>query len=366
MGSAGSRLPWRALLGWAVLGATLGALLVLIDVHNTGSVAGGLIHTGPTGPASRLLAQDFPSDPQYTNGEHDGPMFYAFARDFWDLDTVAQSLDRPRYRLQRPVYPFLAWTLDPTGSGGDPLVRALFVVNLLAAFGGALALGALSRTLRGPVWLGVLYPLLPGVLTGWRVSVADTLAVALMLGATITLVRGRWVWAAALAVLAVLTKEPVFVTFVGLALWRRDRRAIALVAAPVVVAGAWQLYLRNRFPDSGQDVIEFGPPLRGIGDSWRLLWHSGGQTLALVAFLAALVLAVAALVRRRPAHPMWWPTLVNLLALAPLTVTVIGLDRNGPRAVMPLCVLALVGVAAPGLPASSPATADDPSPVAAT
>ena len=54
-----------------------------------------------------------PDQAQFTYGESDGPMFYAVARDFWDLDRAAESLDRPRYRLTRPAYPFFGWLLHP-------------------------------------------------------------------------------------------------------------------------------------------------------------------------------------------------------------------------------------------------------------
>src|ERR671919_468424 len=49
----------------------------------------------------------------------------AIARDPMHLHDVADHLDRPRYRLQRPLYPLLAWLLHP-GGGGMGLVLAMF------------------------------------------------------------------------------------------------------------------------------------------------------------------------------------------------------------------------------------------------
>ncbi len=339
-------LPWRPILAWAVVATVLGAGLVLLDLRSSSAEVGGLVHTGPTGPASALIATDFPDQPQFTYGESDGPMFYAVARDFWDLDRAAESLDRPRYRLNRPVYPFLGWLGHPTG-GGDGLVLSLLLVNVAAMFLASVSLGSLSATFRGPPWLGVFVTLLPGAQMAVRIECADLLAVALMLAATVLLIRGRWLGATAVAVAAVLTKEPVLLTFIGLALWRRDRRGAVFVGVPVAVFGLWYLYVRLRFGDSGQDVIEFGPPFAGIADSVRLLWSQGEHGYALLSFVALVVLAVVGIIRHRLGHPLMPALLLNLALVSLLSITPIGLTRNGTRSALPAMVLALVLAATP-------------------
>src|SRR5699024_4294860 len=133
---------------------------------------------------------------------------YAIARDPLHVDETADHLDGPRYRLQRPLLPWLAWALHPTG-GGLPLVYALVTVGLLGVALGAVATGALSQLLRGPAWLGVLFPLLPRTYWSLRVTVSDALALALALAALACSARDRSVAAVALGVLAVLAKEPV-------------------------------------------------------------------------------------------------------------------------------------------------------------
>ena len=339
-------LPWRPLLLWAALGMVLGTALVLVDLRSSTDVAGGLVHTGPTGPASELIATDFPDQPQFTYGESDGPMFYAVARDFWDFDRAAESLDRPRYRLNRPLYPFLGWALHPTG-GGDGLVRSLFVVNVAAMFLAGLAMGALSVTLRGPPWLGVLAPLLPGAQMAVRIECSDLLAAALMLAAVVLFIRNRWVAATLVAVAAVLTKEPVLLTFIGLALWRRDRRGLAIAAGPIAAFGLWALSVRLRMPDSGQDVIEFGPPFVGIIDAIRLTWLQGDNVYGFLAFTALVVLSVVGVYRAGLGHPLVPALLLNLALLSLLSITPIGLSRNGPRSILPALMLAIVIVATP-------------------
>lgn len=339
-------LPWRPILLWALLGTVLGTALVLLDLRSSSDVTGGLVHTGPTGPASELIATDFPDQPQFTYGESDGPMFYAIARDFWDFDRAAESLDRPRYRLNRPFYPFLGWLAHPTG-GGDGLVRALFLVNVGAMFVAAVALSSLSATLRGPPWLGVLAPLVPGAQMAVRIECSDLLASALMLAAVVLFVRNRWVWAIAVAVAAVLTKEPVLLTFLGLAAWRRDRRGVLLAVVPVATYGLWALWIRTRVPDSGQDVIEFGPPFVGIVDSVRLTWSQGDNGYALLTFVALVVLTVVGLRRSGLGHPLVPALVLNLALISLLSITPIGLSRNGPRSVLPALLLAIAIVATP-------------------
>jgi hypothetical protein len=348
-------LPWGRLLLWALLGTVLGTLLVLMELRGTSGTQGGLVHTGPDGPTSALIARDFPDQAQYTYGESDGPMFYAIARDLWDLDRAAESLDRPRYRLNRPVYPFFAWLLHPSG-GGTGLVISLFVVNIAAMAIAAVSMGALSAMLRGPVWLGALAPLVPGAQMAMRITCADLLATALMLAATALLLRGRWGWATAVAVLAVLTKEPVLLTFIGLALWRRDRRSVTVVLGAVGALAAWTAYIRLRFADSGQDVIEFGLPLVGIADAAIHAWSKGDQIYGLLTVVLLAGLAITGFVRHRLDHPLGYALLLNLALVSLLSITPVGLDRNGPRSLLPAVALAMVMATTPARWRDSPQT----------
>jgi len=338
-------LPWARLLLLAVLGTVLGASMALLDLERTRDVHGGLMHTGPDGPAAELFARDFPDQPQFTEGEHDGPMFYAVARDPFDLDRAAESLDRPRYRLQHPLFSWLAWVGSPSG-GGEPLARSFFAVGVLALVAGGVAMGALSHTLRGPIWLAVLFPILPGAIMSLRITVADALGVALMLAALAASLRGRTTFAVVLAVGAVLTKEPMILAFGGLALWRRDHPGWLLVGTPVAVAGLWALFLRWRVESPGGEVIEFGLPFAGLWEGVQY-WAEGGSPLAMLAAVAALGLGVATLVRRRLDHPLSIAVGAYLAFVLLLTPTVLALERNGTRMTMPLLALAIVAMVAP-------------------
>ena len=339
-------IAWRPVLLLALLGTVLGTGLVALDLQRTRDVNGGLIHTGPDGPASALIAEDFPDEPQFTNGAHDGPMFYAVARDPFDLDKAAESLDRPPYRLQRPLFPLLAWALNPTRSAGEPLLWTMVGVGVLAMFAAAVATGALATSLGGPAWLALLVPVLPGVTMSLRITVADTLAVALLVAAIAASLRGRDLLAVGFAVLAVLAKEPMLLGLLGFAAWRADRRGLALVAAPVAVAASWYLYLRTQVQPSPEEVIEFGLPGQGLLGAVAH-WASGQDPGAMLSVVAAFALAAVALLRRGLRHPLSLAIIVNAGFLLLVTRTVIGLERNGTRTSLPLLVLALVAVATP-------------------
>ncbi len=294
-------LPWRLLILFALAGTAIAVTITLADLSSNRSSTGGLIHTGPQGPAAALLARDFPNDPQSSFGEHDGPMFYAIARSPWHLDVAAESLDRPRYRLQHPLLSWLSWAAHPVG-GGDPLLWTMFGVGVAGIFLGCLSMGALSSTLRGPAYLGVLFGILPGTFMSLRITTADALAVALMLTALVLSLRDHTVLAALAGVATVLAKEPMFLGLVGLALWRRDRRGLALVLPAAVVAGAWFLWLRQTVTATGDMVMEFGVPFVGLFSSVRL-WAQGIDVMAMVSVVPATVLTVVAFVRSRLAPP---------------------------------------------------------------
>lgn len=338
-------IPWRPIVAWAVLGTVLAVSIVLLDVARNSDTVGGLIHTGPSGPAAALMRLDFPDEAQFANGEHDGPMVYAIARAPMHLSEVAESLDRPRYRLQHPLLPWLGWLGHPSG-GGRGLEASLFVVGVLALFGGAVAIGALSTSLGGAPWLAVCFPLLPGSFMSLRITVADALGMALVLGAVTLYLRGHTWVAVVIATAAVFAKEPALLTLAGVALWRRNREAIAFVAVPLAAMLGWALWLRSQVPSGTTEVIEFTAPFRGwVGTAQ--LWFTGNSTLAIPTVIAALVVTALALIRRRPSHPLYWAVLLNLAFLALLDRDVIGLDRNGTRMTLPLLSLAIVALATP-------------------
>jgi hypothetical protein len=360
VGPARSPLAWRSLLLLALAGTALGVGICLWNLHQTEAVYGGLVHTGPHGPAAALLRRELPSDHQFALGEHDGPMYYAIARDPFHLHQVSQYLDRPRYRLQHPLLSWLAWAAHPWG-GGDAMVWTLFGVSVVAIFMGSVAAGALSSTLKGPLWPALAFGVMPGAIISLRITTGDALGAALLLVALAASFRGHLVLTAVAAAAAVLAKEPVLLGLVGVALWRRDRDGLALVVPPVVVAGLWYVWLRIQLGSGGEGIVEFGLPFVGLARSLPI-WRAGDANLAAVSVIGTFVLAGVALARHGWRHPLGLALILQLVVAVCYSASVIGLDRNATRMTLPVMAVALIMLVTPRatkalqLPASASTT----------
>jgi hypothetical protein len=340
-------LRWRTLIGWALGGWLIGMVLAVGNLATSSDQLGGLVDVSPSKPAYGVIKQDFPDENMFqAGGDHDGPMFYAIARQPLHLDLVAPSLDRPRYRSQRILFPLVAWLLHPTGVG-DGLLWTMFAVGAVGMFFGALGVAALSITLRGPPWVALIYPALTGSVLSLRLTEPDALALTLAIWAIVLSLRDHRVAAVLLATASILTKEPVFLVVVGFALWRRDRQAVWLVAVPVLVAGLWWGYLHATLPAGSGDVEELVWPLTGWRDAITF-WSTYGEPLGMINAVAGVGLGVAGLIRRRFSHPLSWAVALNLALMVFMSTSVIGPERNASRAMLPLEVLGLLMLLCPG------------------
>lgn len=323
------------------------------NYHATYDYMGGLVDAAPDAAGIDLMNRDFPDGSQSkAGGNHDGAFFYAMARDLTDPLTAAQSLDRPRYRLQRILFPLAARAIHPTGTG-DGLVWSMLMVGVAGVLGGSLTMGTLAMTLRGPWWLGGLFPLFTGTMLSLRISTPDPIAVALALGAITASLRSRPRTAVVLGILAVLTKETSWLLLAGFVLWRRDRHGLALAIWPAAAGVAWFVWLRALPLPPGRepDVIEFGPPLVGWVDAASFWWgvpSNRDETLVYTGMLnvaAGVAAAIAALARHRLRHPLSWSILGQLTLLMFLTWIPLAPERNGTRTVLPLLALSVVALA---------------------
>jgi hypothetical protein len=331
------------MLRWALAGTALLVLFVMLDVRKDGGSPLGLVQAGERGPSVEAFHRDFPHTELPDIGGHDGQQFYAVARAPMHPTKVAPFLDRPRYRLQRPLYPVLAWALHPTG-GGTGLVYALFAVGVVAAIAGGLAMGAISTTFGGPAWMAAAFPLLPGTYAALRISTSDALAVALAFGAIALSLRRRPGLAVVAAVAAVLTKEPAFAVLVGFALWRRDREGARLVTVPIAFAGVLWVALKVLFPDYGTGVIEFVAPLRGLRFGLFQFWLHGTELMAALGIVIAVGFGVAALVARGMRSPFGWIIAAHLTMVVFLSPDVLSLNFNATRATLPLLVAGVLAL----------------------
>jgi hypothetical protein len=266
-------------------------------------------------------------------------MFYAVAKSPFDLQAASTWLDRPQYRLQRPLFPWVSRLLYLPGSGAG-LVWAMFAVGALSVFVGSLSLGSISVTLGGSPAVAIVVGLLPGALMSLRITAADNLSLALLLAALALSLRGAAGWAVLLAVLSVLAKETALATLVGFAVWRRDRKGSALVGVPVLVAAAWAVYLHVAVPVGQGSLIDFTIPFQGLTDSVRL-WLTGDNVLTLGCIVGGVVIAAIGLFRAGIDHPLSLAVIANLAILVVFNVDVVGLDRNGTRTTMPLIALGI-------------------------
>lgn len=344
--AAPSRPPWARLVHLALLGTLTMAVVVLWDVGRTGAHPANLLQGGTDGPTYALLHEDFPDVELPSGLGLDGQQYYAMARSPLHLDAAAASLDRPVYRWQRPLFPWLARLLHPSGAGGAGLVAALFVVGLLALFGGGLAAGALSTALGGRTWPAAIFPLLPGSWMSLRVTMGDSLALALALAALALAAHRRAALAIFAGCLAVLARETSVLLLVGWAIARRTRRDSLLAVVPAAVGAAWAIWLRVTLPATpGDRVGELGLPFAGIVRAMRDHWLNGAHKLGFAAALAAFVscgLALRAVGRRHVLAPA---ILANLALVIVMNHSVVGIDFGATRSTMPLLMLSLVALA---------------------
>lgn len=343
-------IPDRAELRRSVLLALLlASALVMLDLARTSTKPLNLVQPGLRGPSAELFERDFPDSFIPDSVGLDGQQYYAIARSPFDLDDTAQHLDRPRYRLQRPLLPWLAWLGHPSG-GGNGLIASFAVVGLASIALLAHAIGSITVSLGGRPWPAAAVGLFPGVWWSLRVTVADTLATALALACVALLLRDRVRPAVAAACAAVLAKETAAVLLTGwlIADWR-DGKRWRVVASSFGLALAWACYLRWRLPGS-ESIGELTVPLAGLVGAVRDRWLEGHELWGLLAAALALATAAAALARAGWRHPLGPAIVVQLAFLSVANADVIGNDFGAGRATLPLLAVSLVAWATPDAP----------------
>jgi hypothetical protein len=325
---------------------------VLVDVERSGRNPLNFIQPGERGPSVAAFHDDFPTTELPNGLGLDGQQYYVVARNPFHPTEVAPLLDRPRYRLQRPLFPLLAWAVHPTG-GGYGLVWAFVFVGIAAIFVGSLATGALAVQLGGRPWLAMAFALTPGAWFSLRASVADALALALAIAALALAHRQRWIGAVLCGVAAVLTKEVIIVVLAGWVLWNwlaaKSRKALLLVIVPAAVAAAWLIALRFMLPGH-ESIGELTAPFVGWRDAWLNRWSGGQELVGMAAAIGSAAVGIAALARRGLNHPLGWAIAGNLVLALLENGDVIGNNYGSTRALMPVLVLGIVAFFTPGQP----------------
>ena len=341
----------------AVVGTAFTVALLAHDLSEADHISNVLL-AGEEGPSVDAVTADIPDADLAPERGHDGQQFYAIARAPMHLDEASEHLDRPRYRLQRPLFSVLAWALHPSG-GGTGLVVALLVVGVAGVLLSGVAAGALSHTLGGGTWPALLVPVLPGAFGALRITAADTLALGLLLAAVWAAEIRRSRLGVAAAVAAVLAKESMALLLVAHAATRRTRESVLAALAGVASAGTWWVALRLLVDSDVAQVKEFTWPFGGMivyVDEWLSGHNLIGAAMAIGSFLLAFV----ALWRRGPRHPLFG-TLAAMTALASVfAASVVALDYNAIRTLGPLLVIAILTLGTPTpTPTPTPAPGHD-------
>lgn len=346
----GRRLPpvaWGDVVRWALVGTLLLAVLVLVDVHrHGGNNPVSLIQPGTRGSATELFEQDFPELEQPQADGLDGQIYYAIARNPLHLEETARYMDHPRYRYQRPLLPFTAWLIHPTG-GGMPLVGAIVLVSLLSVIVFAVAGGGLSMTLRGPPWVAAIIPLLPGAYWSLRVTVSDAMALGLALLAILLAARSKHGWAILVGCLAVLAKEPVILVLLGWSLSRRTKKDAMLTVVPTLAILAWMGWLHIQLPPDTPRSQDIGPPVVGVVKAWSKMWSHGDELVGMACTLGGFAIGIIALAKRGLRHPLGWAIAVQLGFLTFMGFNPLGTNFGGTRMAMPIMALSLIALVTP-------------------
>lgn len=312
------------------LAVLIGALWPVLCINYYGSPT-ALLHAAQGGPSIEVVHHDLPNAVLFAKPGHDGQQFYAIARDPFSPHRVASQLDLPVRRYRRILYPLLAGLISP--GKGLPLVYSLTLVSLI---GLAIGCWALSTFPDAPLWLPFSMTLNPAIFVSLFLSLSDVLATGLVLATFAAAFHRKWWFAAALAVLACLTRETSIVAVACIAFWPRtsvkDRLRFAM--PPVLVTGAWALtaaYLMRGVSDTkGAPVFVW--PFVG--------WIHGVGPLDVVVPAALCLLLVFGLCARGTPLPIRLFLGANLVQAVCLGHVVTFSWINSTRAIAPAVPLA--------------------------
>jgi hypothetical protein len=324
-----------------------------------------------------------------TKTGYDGQFYWALARDPLLLhNSTLLGFIHSGYRLDRVGYPLLA---DLAAAGQVAVLPwTLLFINVIAVIGVTSAFGAYAQRRGWSGWWGLGVGLLPGLQFAVIGDLSGAVATALMLAGLIAHREGRRWLPAFLLAAAALTREPMVLAVLAVAVeagarwWPRRRTPGALIAAarsewpvlliPTAAFEAWQAYVHSRFggptlPPTGS--FQLPPASSLLTQASHAL--SGAVTVGGLWDLACIVLifvgigAAVALLRRGLTAPVVAALLFGLVLLvlpfgsewgytresAPLFATLLlaGLEQRGRWAIAVCIVVAFLGALVPLLAA---------------
>jgi hypothetical protein len=257
----------------------------------------------------------------------------------WYLDIARDGYTSGLHAVFFPLYPLVVRAVSfVLGS----LIVAGVVVSCVAFLAALVALRRLTehelgaRAADRTVWLMALFP----ASLFFSAVYAESLFLALTVGAFLSAREGRWRRAALLGAAAGATRNTGWLLIVPLALMYRgeagrlDRGALWLLLVPLGAVGFWA-YQWAHFGDplTGAHAErwwgrQFVGPLRGVQYIAENVWHTSSYLLhgerlgsdlhqiALLALLAAALVAFAGVVRRLPAAYWVWTAIGLVVAIS--------------------------------------------------
>lgn len=233
-------------------------------------------------------------------GRYDGAYFYAIARDPLAIGQAHTLVPQAPYYWGHPAFGWLAWLAS---GGGRPAAvpDALLAVGLLSIAVAGGAASVLARTVGWSPWGGLVVALNPGLVFAVYSDTSESLGAALLLLALATYLCGRRGWAIGLFAALCFDKEPLVLIPLAIAAWELWRtRRLSLVAASVVPAACWWLYVRihlGAFP-FGEGSQRLTAPFVGWADGLRAAaqqsWSQSSNTAQLGEASVALIIVVGA------------------------------------------------------------------------
>ncbi|MER7467236.1 glycosyltransferase family 39 protein [Streptomyces sp. NPDC097981] len=255
-----------------------------------------------------------------------------------------------------PLYPLLVRLAGATPWAG---LLVAWTAAAVAAVG-VYRVGETALGRRGGVLLVALWAVTPHAVV-LTLAYTEPLLTALAAWALYCVLRGRWLWAAGLAVLAGLTRPTGVAVAAAVsaaalhALFRRRSRAPEVWAAALLAPAGWAAYvvavgLRTGDPGGGYFAVQRGWGSRfdfgsyTMDQVWRVLTggHAPLATIVTVAVLAAAgLLAVLLLLDRTPAVLLAYTAVLLLI-----TYGGAGYFESKPRFLLPAFPLLLPVAAA--------------------
>jgi hypothetical protein len=332
-----ARLARIDLGGPLVVVVVVFALLIGVRLSESGGDPTGLVVFGKnfasyTHPPRGAIISD--------GDGYDGQFFWLQSTDpllLHDATVADFARANARFRTQRVAYPALAFAL---GAGQhDAILWTLIAINLAAVVALTYGFARYARSRGWSGWWALAIALLPGLELATLRDLSDTLAVATMFGGLLAWRLGRRWWAAGLLAVAALTREPMVLAALAVAIemairgWhgrhvrgelgRIVRHGWPVVAVPAAAFFAWQAYIDLRFGTNAAASSSYVFPLKSFFDEiHQSVAHASPLAGAWeLCFLALIALGLAASVTlwRSSASAVSIAALLFGLSLLPLT-----------------------------------------------